>query len=336
MGLKTKPRPTYAEIAKVAGVSEATVSRVLNDDPKVNPDRVARVQEAVQKLGYKKHRAASALASGKSGLIAIVIDDDLSVFADPFWASVSSGVSKVLMDNEHQALLLVASVDSVDGPVAHYLQGGEVDGAIFFQLHKDALVRRLTKQGMPVVIAGTPHSSTEFTYVDCDNFGGGLQATKHLFGMGRKNVVTITGDTLATAGRQRLEGFMQAYRENGKVAAKKLVGHGDWSLESGKAQMRALLASNEDIDGVFAANDLMAVGAIAVIEEAGLRVPEDIAVIGFDDSVIAQSSRPGLTSVRQDIVRLGEVVAELMIKKLAGEDVDSVILPTELVLRESA
>jgi DNA-binding LacI/PurR family transcriptional regulator len=138
MAPKSAPRATYAEIAKTAGVSEATVSRVLNGDENVHPDRSKAVNAAVKKLGYKKHRAASALASGRTGLIAVVIDDDLSIFADPFWATVTSGISRVLMENELQTLLMVTPLESVDGPVAHYLMGGEVDGAIFFQLHKDA------------------------------------------------------------------------------------------------------------------------------------------------------------------------------------------------------
>jgi DNA-binding LacI/PurR family transcriptional regulator len=333
---KPKSRATYSEIAREAGVSEATVSRVLNGDPRVNPERAAKVQEVVEKLGYKRHRAAAALASGRSNLIAIVIDDDLSVFSDPFWATISSGVSRVLMQNELQTLLLVASVDSVDGPVAHYLQGGEVDGAIFFQLHKETLVKRLAKQGMPVVISGTPHGSSDFVYVDSDNFGGALQATKHLMAQGCTKVATITGDTVATAGNQRLEGFLQAYRERGTVANKNLIAHGDYSFESGKEQMRQLLSRNLGVDGVFAANDLMAIGAIAAIEEAGLSVPDHIKVVGFDDSIMAQTSRPSITSVRQDIVRLGETLGELMIRKLNGEDIEPVILPTELVIRESA
>ena len=145
--MNPQSKKTYAEIAQLAGVSEATVSRVLNGDERVQSERAQRVHDAVTKLGYKKNRAASALASGRTGLIAIVIDDDLTLFTDPFWATVSSGISRVLMQNDLQTLLMVTSVSSVEGPVAHYLQGGEVDGAIFFQVHNDVLVRRLQKQG---------------------------------------------------------------------------------------------------------------------------------------------------------------------------------------------
>ncbi len=331
-----KPRPTYSAIAEAAGVSEATVSRVLNGDPRVNPERTAAVLKVVEELGYRKNRAATALASGRTGLIAVVIDDDLSVFADPFWGTVTAGISRVLMENHLQAVLMVTPVNSVDGPVAHYLESREVDGAIFFQLHKDALVRKLAKQRLPIVLTGSPHTDADLIFVDTDNFGGGYAATKHLINRGCKKVAIITGDIETTAGHQRLDGYNQVYRELGRVPSKSIVRQGDYSYESGQKQMQALLAENPDVDGVFACNDLMALGAIAVIEEAGKRVPEDIAVIGFDDSIAARTSRPQLSSVRQDIVALGEAAAELMIAQLNGESVESRIMPVELVLRESA
>lgn len=329
-------RITYSDIAIEAGVSKATVSRVLNDDANVDEHRRQRVLETVERMGYKRHRAASALASGKTGMIAIVIDDDLSVLSDPFYATVASGISKVLMSNDLQPLLLVAEMNSVDGPVAHYLQGGEVDGAIFFQLHESTLVRKLAKIGLPLVIVGTPHSNNDFAYVDCDNFGGGLLAARHFFSQGRKVIGTITGDVVATAGKQRLDGFLQGYREHGKVTNKKLIAQGDYSLESGRMAMRHLLQDNPDLDAVFAANDLMALGAAAVAQDAGKRVPEDIAVIGFDDSLVAQTARPALSSIKQDVVKLGETAAELLIAKLKGDSPESVILPVELVSRDSA
>ena len=334
--MSAKARPTYSAIAKAAGVSEATVSRVLNNDERVNPERTAAVLKAVDELGYRKHRAATALASGRTGLIAVVIDDDLSVFADPFWGTVTSGISRVLMENNLQTVLMVTSVNNVDGPVAHYLEGREVDGAIFFQLHKDALVRKLAKQGLPIVITGSPHTDTDLHFVDTDNFGGGYAATKHLMARGCKKVAIITGDIETTAGHQRLDGYNQVYREFGRVPNKSLIRQGDYSYESGQAQMEHLLAEHPDVDAVFACNDLMALGAIASIEAAGKSVPDDVAVIGFDDSVSSRTSRPQLSTIRQDITALGEAAAELMIAQLNGETVESRIMPVELVLRESA
>jgi DNA-binding LacI/PurR family transcriptional regulator len=329
-------RPTYAVIAKTAGVSEATVSRVLNGDESVHPERARRVQEAVDKLGYRKNRVASALASGRTGLIAVVIDDDLSVFSDPFYGTVTSGVSRVLMENGLQTVLMVSPVGSLDGAVAHYLKSGEVDGAIFFALHSDILINNLKKQGLPVVITGTPHSSNDVAFVDTDNFGGAYTATKHLMSQGAKKVAIITGDIGTTAAKQRLDGYLQAYRESGHVPAKGLICEGDYSFESGKAHTEKLVAAHPDIDGIFASNDLMAMGAMTVLHDKGIDCPGQVKIIGFDDSMVAQTSRPALTSIRQDVVALGEAAGSLMIAQLNGQEVEPIILPTELIIRASA
>lgn len=334
--MATSTRPTYAVIAKAANVSEATVSRVLNGDDSVHPDRARRVNEAVEKLGYKKNRVASALASGRTGLIAVVIDDDLSVFSDPFWGTVTSGVSRVLMENNLQTVLMVSPVGSVDGGVAQYLKSGEVDGAIFFALHSDNLVTKLKKQGLPLVITGTPHSINDVAFVDTDNFGGAYTATKHLMSTGCKKIAIITGDIGTTAAKQRLDGYLQAYREGGHVPAKGLICEGDYSFASGQQHTKKLLEAHPDIDGIFASNDLMAMGAISVLQDSGIDVPGQVKVVGFDDSLIAQTARPGLTTIRQDVVALGEAAGSLMIAQLNGEDVEPIILPTELVIRTSA
>jgi len=329
-------RPTYAVIAKTAGVSEATVSRVLNGDESVHPDRAQRVREAVEELGYKKNRVASALASGRTGLIAVVIDDELSVFSDPFWGTVTSGVSRVLQENGLHTVLMVAPVGTLDGGVAHYLKSGEVDGAIFFVLHSDTLVNHLKNQGLPLVITGTPHSNADIPFVDTDNFGGAYAATKHLMSQGCKKVGIITGDIGTTAAKQRLDGYMQAHRESGSLPPKSLVCEGDYSFESGKKHAQALLKNHPDIDGIFASNDLMAMGAITVLEAAGRPCPSQVRVVGFDDALIAQTSRPALTTIRQDVVALGEAAGSLMIAQLNGQEFEPIILPTELVIRESA
>jgi len=329
-------RPTYAVIAKTAGVSEATVSRVLNGDESVHPERARRVQDAVEKLGYKKNRVASALASGRTGLIAVVIDDDLSVFSDPFWGTVTSGVSRVLSENGLHTVLMVSPVGSLEGGVAHYLKSGEVDGAIFFVLHSDALVNDLKRRGLPLVITGTPHSNADIPFVDTDNFGGAYAATKHLMSKGCKKVGIITGDIGTTAAKQRLDGYLQAFRESGHLPGKGLICEGDYSFESGKKHAQALMDAHPDLDGIFASNDLMAMGAITVLEAAGKTVPGHVRVVGFDDALIAQTSRPALTTIRQDVVALGEAAGNLIIAQLNGHEFQPIILPTELIIRESA
>lgn len=331
------PRSTYAEISELAGVSKSTVSRVFNGDARVHPDRVAAVFEAAKKIGYRPNRAARALSTGRTGLIAVVIDDDVSALGDPFWGMVTSGVSRVLMQNGLQTLLMVAPLDDEDGPVAHYLESNEVDGVIFAQVHKDTLVRKVAKSGVPVVVIGTPSDdATDIHFVDTNNVAGGYMGTNHLFKIGCKTVATITGDIGTSAGLHRLKGFELAHKENNVKLNKNLIAYGNWSFDSAKILMLRLLASNPEIDGVFAANDISAMAAIAAIEERGKRVPDDIAVVGFDDTLVSQTSRPALTTVKQDIVGLGEAAAEAMLEIIAGQKPDSRILSTELIIRQSA
>lgn len=333
--MKTSNKLTYTQIAREAGVSEATVSRVLNGDVRVDPDRAKRVQEVVAKLGYKKNRAASALATGRTGLIAVIIDDDLSIFADPFWATVTSGVSRILAENNMQTLLLVGSSSKKDGQRPNYLDSGTVDGAIFFQVHDEEIVFQLAQEGLPVVMAGTPDIYLHFLHADTDNVGGAKQATQHLIDRGHNHIATITGDVEASAGAQRLAGFLQVHMNLGREVSASMIAHGDYTHDSGFIAMNQLLDRNERIDAVFAANDLMAIGAMAAIHDRGLTVPGDIALVGFDDSIVAQTARPQLTTIRQDIVGLGAAAAELMIEQLNGEDPKPRLLETSLIVRET-
>lgn len=336
MAAKPKSRVTYAEIAELAGVSEATVSRVLNGDERVDADRVNAVNKAVEKLGYKKHRAAAALASGRTGLIAVVIDDDLSVFQDPFWGTVTSGISRVLMEHDMQTLLLVAPLEKIDSPVAQYLLRGEVDGAIFLQLQKDSLIKKLAKQKLPLVVMGTPHTSNPFAYVDSDNASGAFAAVEHFVKLGRKNVGVITGDLNNTAAEQRLDGYLAAVKHFGLTDSRSLITNGDWRRDSGFDLAKKLMKKNPELDAIFCSNDVMALGAVSAVIESGKSVPDDVAIIGFDDSFLAQNSHPGLSSVRQDIAALGQEAAKMVLALLRGEDVQSEILTCELVLRETA
>ena len=239
------------------------------------------------------------------------------------------------MANELQTLLMVTQANKVDGAIARYLDSGEVDGAIFFQLHRDTLVKNLSKHGLPVVVVGAPHKDSGLVYVDVDQRGGGHIATNQLFESGCQRIAMITGDVGTTAGRRRLDGFLDACSEAGYRAPKQYILNGDFSFESGKSLMEKLLALKNPPDGVFCANDLMAAGALAALEEAGVSCPDEVGIVGFDDSVIAQTVRPPLTSVRQDITGLGETAASLMIKLLQGTKVTPVVLPTELVIRSS-
>lgn len=339
MTLTSSPnlRSTYAEISAKAGVSKATVSRVMNGDERVHPDRAKAVLQAAEKLGYRPNRAARALSTGQTGLIAVVIDDEPTALSDPFWGVVLAGISRVFMANDLHSLLMVTPLDSPDGAVAHYLEGGEVDGAIFLQVHKDAVIQKVHAKGLPVVLIGRPvDSESGIAFVDTDNIDGGFQATSHLFKRGCKNVATLTGDIEASAGLDRLEGYKKAHELAKKKVNQDLVAVCDWTFESAKIMTLRLLARYPEIDGIFAANDIMALGAIAAAQERGRLVPDEISIVGFDDSMIAQTHRPGVTTVRQDIVGLGAAAAETMIALLQKREPEIAMLPTEIVVRETA
>lgn len=330
-------RSTYAEIAARAGVSKATVSRVMNGDDRVHPDRSKAVMLAVESLGYKTNRAARALSTGRTGLIAVVIDDEPTALSDPFWGVVLAGISRVFMANDLHSLLMVSPLDSAEGAISHYLEGGEVDGAIFLGVHKGEVVKTLHAKGLPVLLIGRPFDEeSDVAFVDTDNAGGAQIAVSHLFSRGCEQVATLTGAIDASATRDRLRGYEAAHEVAGRKIRPELIANCDWTFESAKTLTLRLLAKHPEIDGIFAANDMMALGAIAAIQERGRVVPDDILVVGFDDSMIAQTHRPGLTTVRQDIVGLGAAAAETMMELLQNRKAEFKLLQTELVIRESA
>jgi DNA-binding LacI/PurR family transcriptional regulator len=240
------------------------------------------------------------------------------------------------MEHDMQTLLLVAPLEKVDSPVAQYLLRGEVDGAIFLQLQKDSLIKKLAKQKLPLVVMGTPHTSNPFAYVDSDNASGAFAAVEHFVKLGRKNIGVITGDLNNTAAEQRLDGYLAAVKHFGLSESRSLIANGDWSRDSGFDLAKKLMKKNPELDAIFCSNDVMALGAVSAVIESGKSVPDDVAVIGFDDSFLAQNSHPGLSSVRQDIAALGQEAAKMVLALLRGEDVQSEILTCELVLRETA
>lgn len=327
---------TLADIAETAGVSPATVSRVLNGDPRVATDRVERVNRAIKELGYSPNRAARTLVTGKTGLVAAVIDSNLNVFSDPFWGQITTGISQALQEANFSALLMVRPLDVDDPSVVASLAPGQVDGAIFFQLHNDDTVNLLQDMGLPLVVVGRPEASSKLVYVDSDNLGGAVQATEHLIARGCRTVATVAGNQQLSSGRLRLEGYRRALVDADMAFDESLVAYGDWTDESGAAAMGALLDSRPDIDGVFVANDLMALGVMTVLEQRGLKVPDQVAVVGFDNMFAGRLGRQQLTTVEQDVQGLGAKAASMVIQMIDGGKPSSVVLPTSLIVRETA
>jgi DNA-binding LacI/PurR family transcriptional regulator len=331
---------TLEEVAQLARVSRATVSRVVNGSPRVRPEVRAEVEAAIGRLGYVPNRAARSLVTRRSDSVAVVITEPTGrLFDDPFFPRLLRGISSGLADRDRQLVLLMPESEADEQRAAGYVTGGHVDGAILVSLHgDDPLPGRLTAAGIPLVLLGRPRPGTSASFVDADNRQGAHAAVEHLIAGGRRVIATIAGPADMAPGVDRLAGYRDAITDAGIGSHTALEAVADFTQGGGAEAMRRLLAERPDIDGVFAASDLMAAGALSVLAAAGKRVPEDVAVVGFDDSPVATSTTPQLTSVRQPIEEMGREMARLLLA--AADSTDRVprrvILATELVRRASS
>ncbi|GAB3596030.1 LacI family DNA-binding transcriptional regulator [Angustibacter peucedani] len=324
-------------MAALAGVSRATAGRVLSGSPRVSEHASKAVLDAARELSYVTNRAARSLVTRRSDSVAFVVaEDEARVFADPFFPAVLRGAHQVLADAELQLVFVVLSTPAEHEQFFRFAAGGHVDGAIFVSLHgDDPLPRRLREVGVPSVLTGRPYRADDDTpHVDADNVGGARLATQALLAAGCRRVATIAGPLDMPASQDRLAGFEAELEQAGVRTARARVTHGDFTTESGYQAMRRLLRATSAPDGVFVANDSMAVGALRALREAGLDVPGQVKVVGFDDSPVAAASHPALTTVRQPTEQLGRELA-LLVTGLAARTTTprSLVLPTELVTR---
>ncbi|OJU40867.1 MAG: LacI family transcriptional regulator [Microbacterium sp. 69-10] len=328
------PRSTIEEVAALAGVSRSTVSRVVNGSTAVSPEALSAVQTAIAQLNYAPNRAARSLASRQTYAIGLVVPEDTTrFFGDPFLASVVAGISARLADSDYILNLLIAS-DDPGGKMVRFVRNGGVDAAIIVSHHtSDSFVGSIA-DAVPVVFGGRRSNAQESDIIiDVDNVAAARDAVAHLIALGRRRIATITGTMTMSVSIDRRDGFLAALADAGLEPAGEV--DGDFSEKGGADAAARLLEQAERPDAIFIASDLMARGAIGVLRSAGLRVPEDVAVIGFDDSALAAAS--DLTSVRQPMFHQGEMLAGMIIDVLAGRrPAPLTILPTELVVRGSA
>ena len=335
--------PTLESVAARAGVSRATAGRVLSGSTTVGEQARAAVLRAAGELHYVPNRAARSLMTRRSDSVAFVVaETEDRFFADPYFAQVLRGAHAVVAEHDLQ---LVFTVVGRDGPARERFErfalGGHLDGAVLVSLHgDDPLPGNLVRAGVPVVLSGRPSAPDAATppWVASDNVGGARAAVRLLARQGRRRIATITGPLDMSVSIDRFDGFrteLAAHRDLGAGAG----GHadGDFSTDGGRRAMEHLLAADPGIDAVFAANDLMALGALQALAAAGRRVPDDVAIVGFDDSPAAAGSRPALTTVRQPTVGIGRALARLLLARIrTGEPQVPVVLPTEIVRRDSA
>lgn len=328
--------PTLEGVAAEAGVSRSTVSRVINGSPKVTPEAIAAVEAAVRRLGYVPNRAARSLASRRTESVALVIPENTAkFFADPYFASVVQGAAMFLADTSYTLTLLIAS-ETDPQKTRRYLQGGNVDGALVLSHHSDDRSYVELARQIPVVFGGRPlrEEASSACYVDVDNVDAARTITERLVARGRTRLATIAGPADMAAGIDRLAGFRQAVEAAG--LPEPLVEHGDFTPASGAEAMARLLDRGAAVDGIFAASAQMASGALTVLRERGIGVPDQVGMVTIDNDYFAQNAVPPLTTIEQPTAAVGARMAEELLRLIDDERVPPVtMLPTSVVERGS-
>ncbi len=334
---RERERPTLERVALRAGVSRATVSRVVNGSTTVLPDTRDAVLRAVRELGYVPNAAARSLVTQRTNSVALVFPEPAArIFSDdPFFPGVVLGVGQELEERHFQLVLMLASSPESHQRIEQYALARHVDGVMLASMHgSDPLPDALARQGIPVVAMERPLGRATVPIVGVDSIAGAAAAVRHLLDRGRTRIATIAGPQDMPAGIDRLAGYR---RELDRARLRPVVAEGDFTRASGEAAMSRLLTEDPGLDAVFVASDLMAHGALQALRAAGRRVPDDVAVVGFDDIDLARYTEPPLTTVRQPVVELGRLLARQLTDLVAGEEIaPAVVLPTELVIRDSS
>lgn len=322
---------TINEVAKRAGVSKATVSRVLNNRP-VSAETYAKVMKAIRALNYQPNAQARGLSLQQAKIIGLIAPELLGDFYGP----VIQGIEEVLQKNDFN--LIVSRAQSKEYRLAKMLKEKKVDGLIIATPRRigEKAILALKKDNFPVVVLDG-NVGEQVNSVEVDSYQGAFQATEHLIKLGHTRIGVISSPYRFKESRDRLRGYQDALRHYGLTYDHGLVREGDYTLASGEREMEQLLPLEARPTAVLAFNDSMAIGAIHGLFKKGLSVPKDMAVVGFDDSYVAKSFYPPLTTVRQPIKEMGAVAARKMLAILSGEEtaITHIILQTSLVVRAS-
>jgi LacI family transcriptional regulator len=328
---------TIAKIAELSGVSKATVSRVLNGYPHIRPEVREKVQNVIAETGFQPNHVARLLASDRSNIIGLIIPSGPQiVFTDPYFPALTQGISQAANQN-HQTLALFIFHSEEEGreTVQHILATGLLDGLIVTADRKEnSFVPQLIEHQMPFVLIGRSENGKQISFIDSDNVSGSYNATKHLIDLGHRRIATIAS-AQNSAGDDRFRGYRQALEDHQMAFDSKLVATGDYSLESGYQATQQLLS--EQPDAIFVASDTMALGVLRALREVGLRVPEDVAIVSYDDLPPARQADPPLTTIRQQVGNIGGIAVETLMEYIADPSLPprEVILPTQLIVRAS-
>jgi LacI family transcriptional regulator len=326
------------QIAKLSGVSRSTVSRVVNNDPNVSMVTREKVMQVVKRVNYTPNAAARGLAAGRTHVLGLVIPTGVAaLFTDPYFPILIQGVSSACNAREYSVMLWLAEPEYERRQIRQIMYSGLVDGVIVSSmLLNDSLVQALSEGDLPFMLVGRHPTNANASYVDADNIGGAREAVTHLLRLGRTRVATITGPQNVIAGADRLAGYLAALRDRGVVSDPGLIAEGDFTEAGSYRAMQQLMARRPD--AVFAASDIMAFGALRALREAGLRVPEDVAVVGFDDLPRPMVTFPFLTVAAQPAFEIGQRAVAMLLDRIVHPDRPprDLVLSTEIVIRRSS
>jgi LacI family transcriptional regulator len=329
-------RTTIRDIADLAGVSIATVSRVLNDRPDVAPETREYVMQVVRAQGFSTNRGARGLSSGRTGMIGLT----LPLVADAYFGPILSGAAEALYESDMR-IVLAPTLHQHDREVSllERLMGGTTDGAILMLPEESAEeLLTLQQQGFPFVIVDPREAPPDgIACVSAMHADGAKQATEHLLALGHRRIGAIAGPAGWYATEERLIGFRSALAGAGILLDPDLVVHSDWRIPRGTDAARELLALPDPPTAIFGFNDNVAIGAMHAARERGLALPDDLSIVGFDDTTQAGIVTPRLTSVSQPLAEMGRMGVSLLIRILEGQRVDALRmeLSTKLVTRQS-
>lgn len=331
-------RATIFDVAAEANVSRGTVSRYLNDEPYVSDVSRDAIEKAIAKVGYVRNMAARNLVTQRTRAVGLLVHEPHSVFLeDPNIGAILLGTNARLSESDYQLVCLIIGSDRDSARVAEYLRGGFVDGVVIVSAREhDPIATAIAQIGLPAVFVGHPSTASDIPYVGIDNRTAARDITMRLIGTGRRRVGMIAAALDRDSGAERLAGFRDALGDDFDPSL--VIDFPLYSRGSGVDGMRRLLEIAPDIDGVFAASDAIAAGAMDVLRESGRSVPGDVGIVGFDDSEWAVRCQPPLSTVRQPADLLGREAASLVLELIDGAETPESgrLLPTEVRWRDSA
>lgn len=325
------------EVARRAGVSIATVSRVINNSSRVNPETRMKVQQVIKELKYQPNRVAKRLRNknASGNLLGVLIPD----IQNPFYVEVLRGIEDVAFQHKYVLIMCNFSQDEMkERRYLDILQSESIDGLIAAPTDEyDLKVINLVRNGLPIVCVDRGLSGVDVDVVLVDNQEGAFSAVDHLAKKGHKRIAFISGMPAIPSSRKRKLGYIEALETNGLAFSEELIRYGDSKMESGTVLCKELMSLPNPPDAIFTGNNLITLGALEAINEMGLRIPNDVAVVGFDDMFWANSLNPPLTAVRQPAYEIGKRAAEQLISRIndSTRPTMNMVMKTELIVRKS-